>query len=93
MSVGWHVDHFIITHRSQTAVEKLVHNLDSLYGTMDPIKVHSGNVHDFLIMTLDFQETGKVKVKMDQYVSEMINGLPQDFDGKAETPRHSICLK
>lgn len=86
MIIGWHVDDFLISHRSQKSIEEIVRRLDSLYGTMDPLKVHTGDVREYLRMTLDFQTTGKVKIKMEKYVEEMLEGAPEGFEGAAETP-------
>lgn len=86
MTIGWHVDDFLITHRSQEVIDELVGKLDRLYGTMDPLKVHTGDVHLYLGMTLDFQAAGKVKVKMYMYVLDLLESAPHEFDGTAETP-------
>ena len=39
-----------------------------------------GKVHEYLVMTLDFNVKGKVKVRMDDYVEKMIHTFPQKFN-------------
>lgn len=43
-------------------------------------------MHDYLGMTLDYSETGKVKVMMTDYVKAMLEELPVDMSGHAATP-------
>lgn len=43
-------------------------------------------MHEYLGMTLGFQESDKVKVTMDRKVSEVIDSAPGDFAGAAESP-------
>lgn len=76
MTIAWLVEDFMITHHSQTAIKELNQELKKLYGDMEQLQLHTGDVHEYLGMTLDFQETDKVKVRMDWYVSEMVDGAP-----------------
>ena len=53
-------------------------------------------MHDYLAMTLDFTEAGKVKIKMETYVKKMYEEFPyQDELGnkKASTPTSVILFK
>lgn len=85
MTVGWHVDDFIIKHRSQQAIDEMVSKLNCLYGQETPLKVHLGKVHEYLGMTLDFTRSGKVVVALEKYVKELIAEAPEYFDGEATT--------
>jgi hypothetical protein len=51
-----------------------------------PITITRGPVHDYLGMTLDYSDPGKVKIKMIDYVEKMLADLPKDMDGEAPTP-------
>jgi hypothetical protein len=43
-------------------------------------------VHDYLGMTLDYSEDGKVSVKMLDYVEGMLEAASVDMRGEAATP-------
>jgi hypothetical protein len=43
-------------------------------------------IHEYLGMTLDYSEEGKVKIIMSKYIEEMLNELPSDMDGESATP-------
>lgn len=54
MTLGWHVDDFIITHQSEQAIDdsessrrssELVETLNKEYGGTTPLTVHRGKVH------------------------------------------------
>lgn len=51
MTIGWHVDDFIITHISQKAIDQVVQNLDDAYGDLTPLTQHRGDIHEYLGMT------------------------------------------
>lgn len=86
MTIGWHVDDFSITHGSQAAINQLIQRLDKQYGNMEPLKVHTGDVHEYLGMTLDFRQPEKVKGKMDRYVEELLDAAPEELKCEVETP-------
>jgi hypothetical protein len=44
------------------------------------VTIHRGNTHDYLGMQLDYSVKGKVKVRMIEYVSEMLKHFPQTFE-------------
>ena len=44
-------------------------------------------------MTLDFSEDGKFIVDMEEYLDEILNGLPEDMSGVATTPSADHLFK
>ena len=48
--------------------------------------VRRGKKHDYLEMTLDFSEDGKFIVDMEEYIDEILNGLPEDMNGVVTAP-------
>jgi hypothetical protein len=67
-------------------VTGVIKQIDDEFGQEAPITVTRGNVHDYLGMTLDYTEKGKVKIKMLDYVMKMFADLPAEMDGEAATP-------
>ena len=56
------------------------------FGKEAPITVTRGKIHEYLGMTLDYSEKGKVKIKMLKYLEKMFADLPDDMDGEAPNP-------
>ena len=47
---------------------------------------HKGLVHEYLGMTIDYSQTGKVKFTMHDYVANLIEEAPSDMSGVNVTP-------
>ena len=60
--------------------------LNKQYGELQALTATRGKVHDFLGMTLDYTEKGKVIIGMRQYVKKLIDEAPSDFNGTSPTP-------
>jgi hypothetical protein len=61
-----------------------VTNLDSKEA---PLTITRGKIHEYLGMTLDYSEPGKVKIGMMDYIDTMLEELPPDMQvGEAPTP-------
>ena len=86
LTVLWHVDDLKISHVDSTVVDHILDELDLEFGKEAPITRNRGKVHDYLGMTLDYSKSGKVQIKMLDYVDKMLKKLPVDFRGEAATP-------
>ena len=67
-------------------MDDVLYKLNEKYGQEAPITVMRGKVHEYLGMTLDFSEEGKVKISMVDYIKKMLGELPKDMGGIALTP-------
>jgi hypothetical protein len=88
-TICWHVDDLKISHMSSNVVTSVIEQLDETFGKEAPLTVTRGKVHEYLGMTLDYSEPGKVKVYMVDYIKGMLEQLPVDMDGIAATPAAS----
>jgi hypothetical protein len=88
-TVVWHVDDLKISHVDPAVVESLLDLLNGEYGKINPLVTTQGKVHDYLGMTLDFTEDGKLKVIMKDYIRQMLDEVPDNMAGKAGTPASS----
>ena len=52
-----------------------------------------GKIYEYLGMTIDFADTGKVKITMHDYVDEMISELPTKIIGEPATPASNHLYK
>jgi hypothetical protein len=85
-TITWHVDDVKISHMDEQVLEDIIEQLNKQYGTINPLVVTHGSVHDYLGMKLDFGESGKVKVDMKDYIGGMLDELPKDMAGTATSP-------
>jgi hypothetical protein len=85
-TILWHVDDLKISHVDPEVVKSIIDQLNKRYGKEAPLVVTWGKVHDYLGMTLDFSEDGKIKITMIDYIKNMLAELPEDMAGEAATP-------
>jgi hypothetical protein len=66
--------------------------IDDEFRKETPLTITRGNIHDYLVMTLNYSEKGKVKIKMMDYVEKVLADLPDNMDGEAPLPAAiTIC--
>jgi hypothetical protein len=85
-TILWHVDDLKKSHVDAKVNTSVIKLIDDEFGKEAPITITRGSVHDYLGMTLDYSDPGKVKIKMIHYIEEMLADLPKDMDGEAPTP-------
>ena len=76
-----HVDDLKITCCNAGTIEHLLDGLTTKYKTLT---VHRGLIHSYLGMTFDYTVAGIIKVTMEKYVQDIIDGY--QVTGKAATP-------
>ena len=82
-TIIWHVDDLKLSHIKQSVLEDIANKLNSKYGQVMPLVIHCGKVHNYLGMTIDYSEDGKVKFLMCNYVDRVLDGAPPEMDGVA----------
>jgi hypothetical protein len=85
-TILWHVDDLKISHAKQEVLEEVIDTLNDRYGKLAPLTMMRGEVHEYLGMTLDYSTPGKVSIRMDDYVRDLLNDAPEDMGGVAATP-------
>jgi hypothetical protein len=85
-TILWHVDDLKISHIDPDVNTSIIELIDAEFGKEAPLTITRGRIHDYLGMTLDYTEKGKVKIKMLDYVDKMLADLPAEMDGEAPTP-------
>ena len=86
LTVAWHVDDSKISHEKEEALDEVIGMMEKEFGQDTPLSISRGPIQQYLGMTLDFSEKGRVVVKMDDYVKTMLNDAPSSMDRKAATP-------
>ena len=87
-TVVWHVDDLKISHADEDEISKFIEWIKSKYqdDEIGKVKTSRGKVHKYLGMTLDYSISGKVQIKMLDYIKEMINAFPEEITRETNTP-------
>jgi hypothetical protein len=92
-TVLWHVDDLKISHVDDSVIEGVLETLNNRYGNETPLTVTRGDIHEYLGMTIDYSTDGKVMIRMDDYVENMLEEVPEDMSGTATTPAAAHLFK
>ena len=85
-TILWHVDDILITHADSKVVDEVIEELKKEFGKEAPLTVSRGNKHTYLGMELTFTKNGKLVVTMNKYIKDMLEELPEGFEGTAPIP-------
>jgi hypothetical protein len=85
-TIIWHVDDLKLSHVRQSVLEAIAKKLSAKYGQKMPLTIHRGEIHEYLGMTIDYSEEGKVKFIMQNYVDGILEEAPDEMEGRAVTP-------
>jgi len=77
-----HVDDMLITAENEEAIDNIIKQIGEKYNNLS---IYRGRKLDYLGMTFDFSENGKVKVTMNGYIQDLLE-LCNDVEGLAKTP-------
>ena len=85
-TILWHLDDLKISHEDPAVVNNIIRRLNGKYEKITPMISTCGKIQEYLGMTLDFTDTGKVKIIVYDYIDEMISNLPTKMIGELATP-------
>jgi hypothetical protein len=85
-TILWHVDDIKVSHLNPDVVTKTLVLINEEYGKETPLTVTRGLMHDYFEMTIDFSHEGQVRFTMFDYISNMLDGIPDDMKGESATP-------
>jgi hypothetical protein len=75
-TVRFHVDDLKSSHVDTRVNDEFEKWLNKMYGTHGKVKSTRGKVHDYLGMTFDYSQDGKVVIDMSDYIIAMIEDFP-----------------
>ena len=78
-TVRFHVDDLMSSHVNPAVNDEFLIWLNKKYGGYGKVKATRGHVHDYLGMTFDFSEKGKVKIDMIDYMCGMVDDFSTKF--------------
>ena len=74
--------------------EAVLGRLEKRYGKETPVTVTRGDIHEYLGMTIDYSQEGKVVIRMEDYIENMLDELGDDtMQGVATTPAAEYLFK
>jgi hypothetical protein len=79
------VDDLKMSHVRQSALDDIIDQLNAEFGTMKKLAASYGKIHEYLGMTIDYSEDGKVKFTMYAYLEDILVEAPDDMDGATVT--------
>jgi hypothetical protein len=85
-TVLWHVADLKIAHVNEVVNTNIIKKINDKFGKEAPLTITRENIHDYLGVTLDYSEKGKVKIKMLDYINKMLSDLPAEMDGESPSP-------
>jgi hypothetical protein len=87
VTIQFHVDDLKkISHKDQDVLESILNDLDIKFGTKKKALTASpGLIHNYLGITINFNERHKVKFIMIDYPEDILSEMPSDMEGVART--------
>jgi hypothetical protein len=85
-TVKFHVDDLMSSHVDSKVNDDFLIWLNKKYGSHGAVTSTRGKVHDYLGMTFDFSQDGKVVVSMVDYMSKLVDEFPFPITKTATTP-------
>ena len=80
------MEDLLSSHVDRKVNDKILMWLNKMYGNHGEVKATRGTVHDYLGMTSDFSEKGKVEVDMIDYMATMVDDFSTKFKLDDTTP-------
>ena len=95
MTILWHVDDLKASHEEKSVLDKFVKYLRGIYDNPEigKIKVNEGPRYDFVGMTLDYSQQGRLIVDMQDYVSNMLQAFNYELVKTAKSPAAEHLFK
>ena len=76
LTITWHVDDVKVSSEDKKAVDEFFQLIRDECENHTKVNPSRGKIHDYLAMTLDFNDRGKVKVKMEKCIDSMLQQFP-----------------
>ena len=73
------MDGIKILHWDPSVVESVFTLMEHEFGRETPLTITRGNVHEYLGMTIDFSQPGKVQFSMNDYIKDLVDECPDDL--------------
>ena len=75
----FHVDDLKISYVDENVVTEIIDKPSAIFGTIIPLSMSRGRVHDYLGMTFDYTNTGKLMITMYDYIEDITEGASEIY--------------
>jgi len=79
-TIIWHVDNLKILHVSKDVLEDILNKVNNKFRKESPLMTCRRKVLEYLGMKIDYQQQGKVKFIMYDYIEKLLEELPADIE-------------
>jgi hypothetical protein len=87
ITIQFHVDDLKISHVKQSVIDTVLTDLNNTLGTSKKsLAATTGDVHDYLGITIDYSEKDRVKFTVYDYLEDTLAEMPVNMKGTAPTP-------
>jgi hypothetical protein len=87
ITIQFHVDDLKISHVKQSVIDDVLTDLNNEFGTSKkPLAATTGDVHDYLGITIDYSKKDRVIFTMYDYLEDILESMPDDMNGTSPTP-------
>jgi hypothetical protein len=87
ITIQFHVDDLKISHVKQSVIDEVLVDLNNKFGTSKkPLAATTGDVHDYLGLTIDYSKKDNVIFTMYDYLEDILESMPEDMNGTSPTP-------
>jgi predicted nucleotidyltransferase len=87
VTIQFHVDDLEISHKDQDVLDSILNDLNIKFGTRKKaLTASAGMIHDYLGITINYNERNKMKFTMFDYLEDILSEMPTDMKGVAGTP-------
>ena len=93
-TVQFHVDDLRLSCVHQSVLDDMIDELNKEFGKDGPkLSASYGKIHEYLGMTIDWSIDGNVRFTMYDYLEDILQEAPPEFDGEDTTPATSDLFK
>lgn len=89
----WHVDDLKISHEDTSVIDRMIVSLRTECGKVGEMTVQCEKIYDYLGMTLDFSNPGKLSVDMEKYIDKILRDIPEDMSSSTLSPAAGHLFK
>jgi hypothetical protein len=92
ITIQFHVNDLKISHVKQSVINSVLNDLNKEFGTSNkPLAATTGDIHDYLGITIDYSEKRKVKFTMYDYLEDITFRAERNLE--AVSPRRKRRVK
>ena len=84
-TIQWYVDDVKISHAEEEVVGDIIELMNGTFGKVAPLTGSIAKVHEYLGMTIDYANKGRVCFSMFDYMSDIVDNLPEHLQTNRNT--------